>query len=148
METNLLILGEAIHNALVECSLKEGQFSDNLEGACAIASSFFIKEAKRLLGMRISFMATVSHAWTSYKGNVYDITATQFGRKEKVFTSSYKSIQAMKDCWMRECYMKPRIVTLDRINNRWPSYQRPINYRLNWVSAHTARVVHLKSKLS
>jgi hypothetical protein len=144
METRLLILGESIHDALVECSRKEKEFSLDLEGACAIASAFLVKEARRLFGMRMTFRATYNHAWTSYKNNVYDITATQFGLKEKVFTSSYKRIEAMKDCWQRECYMKPRTVTLDRVNNHWPGYQRPDNYELSWINEYKARVVFLK----
>jgi len=143
METRLLSLGSKIHNALVECSRKENQFSDNLEGACAIASALFVKEAHRMFGIHLTFKATAEHAWTVYKDNVYDLTATQFGHKEKVFTMPYKHIETMKDCYMRNCYTHTESRTLDRINEVWPAHQRPINYRLNWINQHIARVVFL-----
>jgi hypothetical protein len=145
MEPRLITLGEKIHDALVEASLKGvGKYSRNLAGACAVGSFLLVQEAKRWFGMDVKFTATSGHAWTEYRGEVYDITATQFSREEKVFNIQKSMLDTFTDDMLGFYYLSKHSKTLKEINNEWPDYQRPENYQVKWIFHHKAHIIYLK----
>lgn len=135
MNHKLVRLGEQIHDAL-KAAHKNGvaRYHSNLGGACAVGSYLLVQEAKRLHKIDMQFVATDGHAWAEFKNEVYDVTATQFNRDEKVFHWSRdksKPITGDEDClWY---YRKKSRLTLKHINSDWPDYQQPKNYGLIWL---------------
>ena len=135
MNHKLVRLGEQIHDAL-KAANKNGvaQYHSNLGGACAVGSYLLIQEAKSLLNLDLKFVATEGHAWTEFENRIYDVTATQFSRDEKVFHWSrdeLNSISGDEEClWY---YKKKSRIDLKHINDSWPDYQKPQNYGLIWL---------------
>jgi hypothetical protein len=146
MNGRLIALGEIIHDALLEYRHKTrtSAFTSNLMGACAIASGLFVVEAKRKHNLDIEFMVSHNHAWTEYRGAIYDITATQFGNFDKVFYCPKKAVANLTD-WHRNNYRVSNSDIIYRdindVNHGWPEDQRPANYRLKWINQYKARVI-------
>lgn len=144
MNTKIVVLGECIHNALKEYTEEAySSFSANLCGACAVGSGLLVREAKRKFNMNLTFKAAPHHAWTEYRGVIYDITATQFGAREKVFIIPAKSLNVIKSAWHKTQYMSDSINDIDFINEDWPSDQRPINYKVKWLNQYKCKIIRL-----
>lgn len=148
MNPQLMDLGEKIHNALKELYRNgDGKYTVNLAGACAVGSFLFMQEAKRRFNLDLQFKATSGHAWTEFENEVYDITATQFSRSEKVFNIHRDNFDQVKDddfcVWY---YRQTKNLSLKKINETWPDYQRPDNYRLVWLFDTKPIITYSKSK--
>lgn|SRR5574337_87983 len=148
MDLRLIELGEKIHNALIEARSQQGLgYNKRLGGACAVGSYLLMQEAKYLFNLDLKFTATSGHAWTEFKGHIYDVTATQFDRKEKVY--SPKRTALSKDDSNDLCswyYHSQNRIDLKEINNTWPDYQCPKNYQLIWLFGVKPIITFKKSK--
>lgn len=148
MNAQLLDLGEKIHNALKELHAHgKGKYTKTLAGACAVGTVLFIQEAKRRFNLDVQFKATSGHAWAEFEDEVYDITATQFSRPEKVFNlhrNNFDQVDGDDLCiWY---YRQAKNISLKEINETWPDYQRPINYKLVWLFDTKPIITYSKSK--
>ena len=68
---------------------------NDLAGKCGIASLYLMRLARRN-GIKVVFCHGFfenrwSHCWVQYGNIVYDITATQFGKFERVYVASPES---------------------------------------------------------
>lgn len=99
-------LKEIANRARVRCDdilINIYNYKENLWSACGIASYYLMMMAKKR-GIYVTFCygnfdKKFSHCWISYNGLVYDITATQFKVKEKVYITDgtrYKTDQIFK----------------------------------------------------
>ena len=72
---------------IVELAVNEGiiEADEDLAGACAVAS-FFLRKKLLSYGYKTDFYVAKAHnhCWLRYGDKILDITATQFGHKNKV----------------------------------------------------------------
>ena len=133
MEKKLIALGKKIHNALLNC--KDGDWtSPNLECACAVGSYCFMLAARKYLKIKMAFKASDGHCWLEYNNKIYDVTATQFGIKEKVFVLPKDKVPNLKNSLLRNQYKDANADMVKDINHLgpfgWPKEQKPITYKL------------------
>lgn len=139
MNGRLKALGERIHNAMV----KHGAFGKKLGGSCAVCSYLFATEAKQRYGLDVQFKVVYGHAWTEYKGVIYDLTATQFEEQPKVLVVGRDKLDTeVASDYLRRLYRTDAHMTLAWTNKEWPDYQQPQNYKLRWVNQHAAKILY------
>jgi len=139
---NLRILGEVIHDAMIDFTLKEGGWSSTLAGGCAVGAWFLHQEAKKKLDLNVEFHCNGGHAWNEFNGHIFDITATQYGVYDKVFiVSKFDLISVDNSWWYRGEYIGSVRYLIDRVNSNWPIKQQPANYKIKWIDKHKAKVI-------
>ena len=135
VHAKIIDIGVKIHDAM-SLFVEENNISDlseDLTGACAIASWFLHQELKKI-NIKTDFCAATNHAFITYNDVIYDITVTQFGMKEKVFFISlfdhfYNLHEELHYAYTYEYYGN-----IDYVNNDWPLYQRPLLYQLQTIN--------------
>ena len=81
--TEIKKLAKKVRQAFEKIAEKEPCIGTDLCGLCARASIQLFLEARRK-GMYVGLIAGTGHVYNTYKGHIIDVTATQFGYKEKV----------------------------------------------------------------
>lgn len=133
-------LGETIHDAMVQFAIKEGEWSPDLAGGCAVGSWLLHQEAKKKLDLHVEFHCNGGHAWNEFNGYIFDITAKQYGVYDKVFIVSKDDLQSVYNSWHRGEYTRSRRDPIDRVNTTWPFKQQPANYQIEWLDRFRAKV--------
>jgi hypothetical protein len=142
MNRKLQLLSERLHDALLDHQKEFNSWSQNLAGACAVGSHLLVTEAKRKLNLDVNLWAVTGHVWAEYWGEIYDITATQFGHTGKLFNIKKELISTHGPSW--NYYYNSRSFTdLDYINKAWPISQQPKNYQVKWLNQYRARIVRV-----
>jgi hypothetical protein len=143
MNVKIQALGERIHNALVDFTKQTGWFDADLAGMCAVGSHLLVSEAKRKYGLNVEFKVVYGHAWTEHKGIIYDVTATQFGHKGKVFCAPRTSLISVDNKRITEMYQRDQEPdNINWCNRSWPSHQKPQNYKIKWLNQYKAVVIY------
>jgi hypothetical protein len=142
MDNRLVILGEAIHNAMVDFFIdNDAEWSRDLAGGCAVGSWFLQQEAKKRLGINIDFHCNGNHAWNEFDCHIYDVTATQYGAFDKVFVLHKNLIDtAIANSWHRAMYLDHERSSIEEINQDWPRGQRPNNFKIEWLGQFKAQI--------
>lgn len=99
---------------------------EGLDCFCAIATDLFVK-VSRELGFNLDFVEGFfgdrdpfpNHCWAHYQGKIIDLTATQFGKKEKVYVVNVDNDEYRYTAWNEEAYEALR---------QWPKDQSPFAY--------------------
>ncbi len=143
MNSKLHILAERLHNALLDYHDKNRVWEDSLAGACAVGSYLLASEAKRKLNLDVKLVAVRGHAWTEYRGQIYDVTASQFGHKGKLFKAK-REVLSVAETWWHSYYTEKERIDLNYINSQWPNSQQPKNYQVKWLNQYKARIVKVE----
>lgn len=154
MRPEIVELGHSIRSAMEEFAASDENPGDissgDLSCGCAVASYFFARELRRRLGISAKFVATQNHCFVEYNRYIYDLTATQFGRKEKVYVirKTYGIDPLLVEEQTGSGYLGRAYTTKDRrgityVHRDWPVGQRPKSYRFSWVSPVKARIRYI-----
>lgn len=93
MNRTLIQLAQKIRDGLDEyvARFRPSHIDSDLMGACAIASYFLMREARKK-GIKVELFVGVhnscdigQHVWICHDGFIVDITATQFGYDDKIY---------------------------------------------------------------
>jgi hypothetical protein len=109
---------------LLDTEMFNGIYED-LCGACAICSVALCKSLKKfgykpdlVNGM---YEGYACHCWVELDGKIYDITATQFGLKDKVFITDVDDFNYLE---------KEYINNVEEFFKKWVGEQKPYKYRI------------------
>jgi hypothetical protein len=101
-------------------------WSQDLCGACAVASSLLTHELKKqgvnsflVIGQYIRGDVPWTHCWVETNSDIIDITATQFGIEQKVFLSDKRNSAYKRDFFGKAASKE---VT------QWYGYQNPTKF--------------------
>ncbi len=107
---------------------KNGMFPYDLCGLCAISSvELFI--ALRKAGFRIQVVKADGHAYVTWKNYIIDITATQFGQKNRVciIPIQYARQKEKNYWWWKKGRASGNLTEIRRIFRSWQGQQNPFN---------------------
>ena len=133
-------LGETIHNAMVDFSIRGGDWSPDLSGGCAVGSWLLQQEAKKKLDLDIEFHCNSNHAWNEFGNHIFDITATQYGAYDKVLIVPKSNLESVSNSWHRAMYTSAKREDISQVNTTWPVGQQPANYKIEWAGRYKARI--------
>ena len=147
IDKRIIKLGEKIHKALKDLSVNKdylaneyanGRIHHNLAGGCAVGSHFLVKELRRQYKIRAKFVVTWGHAFVEYNNHIIDITATQFGAKEKVLVVDKSDASVINDPVLHNYYFMRKRLDKKEINT-WVNSQQPKSYKLTWLNENKAK---------
>ena len=151
MRPDIVEFGETIRSAMEEFAVSDGNPGDILPGdlscGCAVASYFYARELRRRLRIYANFIATQNHCFVEFNRYIYDLTATQFGRTERVYVikkpygKDYEMVRDMTGSgYLGSAYTTKNRLGVSYVHRDWPRGQRPIDYRLTWIDANKPRI--------
>lgn len=76
----------------------QSDYGKTLGGACAIMSLYLWRYLHRQ-GIRCQVRWSDGHCFVTYGNKIVDITATQFGKKQKVYIADFKN---HPECWWQQ----------------------------------------------
>lgn len=148
IDKRIIKLGEKIHRGLKDLTVDkdylanqwaDGRIHHNLAGGCAVGSSLLVKELRRQYKIRANLIVTWGHAFVEYKNHVIDITATQFGAKEKVLVVDKSEPYKVSNPILQNYYFLRKRLDKKEINT-WCNSQQPQCYKLTWLNENKAKI--------
>ena len=101
---HLVKLAKIVRGHLENILIDNYNYNNNLNGACGIASYYLMMVAKKqdiYVTLCYGYFDNYfSHWWITYCENTYDLTATQFDVKDKVYITDGKRY-TIKEMWRK-----------------------------------------------
>ena len=107
---------------------KHKLWHDSLAEMCGICSYALFKQLLQK-GFSVCLASNDEHVFVTWRGYIVDITATQFGKKEKVYISRLNH-KWPDDYWNIEQTAKTLREAKRIFTPSWPTYQSPYRWRL------------------
>ena len=105
----------------------KNDFPDDLCGMCAIASAKLHDDLREKGITDAEIAYNEGHCFVLWKGLVFDVTATQFGKKQKVFVAPFEDVKEERWYKIERTFVTSTALRKHQVKEKWPLEQLRLN---------------------